>query len=412
MNSVLSGKRRLLFLLCANVIVFHCSCYYYPFRSPLARSRLSHDKNNSRRAFFSLKIASKQNSSNQPPHRYTKFATQRKRSSFSGKALYNKLHTEVLKGCHTKAATSTTHLLCTKTNSNSLSNNFDDLSFKISRSESIIKNTIREKISEQNALRQQSNGYAHQTTHCYNILHSEFIGTAAAPPPETTNADDAVETSSIGLLGDSLSPSLPVTILPRTLSVGTPLIWQSGTTESIRDNLTVRVATTADDSAIASIRQIVFWHDPNNSLTKTEHSSFYHQRCCEMLEMRRRKEGAICLAAVLPATILSSSHISLEMAFEFDRHCTVNRYNEKEWIIGTVECSIHEFYGTQLGQCYGPSKLLYLTEVAVLPSARRSGTGMMLLQVNIYIYTHTSQISKPAERRLLLMIDFNFGFKY
>ncbi len=266
-------------------------------------------------------------------------------------------------------------------NSSNFSTNFDDPSRDFRTTQSIIGDTIRDSIAEQrNTFGQQySNGFVHKTSHCYDIGHSDFIGTAAAPPPE-------LSTATIGLLGDPTSNDTPGTILPNTLSVGTPLLWQSGATESIRDNLTVRVATAFDDSAIASIRQIVFWADPNVGLSKTEHSSLYHQKCCEMLEMRRRREGAICLAAVLPATMLSSIHISLETAFELDRHSTITRDNVREWIVGTVECSIHEFYGTQLGQCYKPNKLLYLTEVAVHPLARRCGAGLMLLEVFIYTF--------------------------
>ena len=50
--------------------------------------------------------------------------------------------------------------------------------------------------------------------------------------------------------------------------------------------------------------------------------------------------------------------------------------------LGTVECSIHEFYGTRLGQSYGSLKVLYLTKFAVLSAARRCGAGIKLLQVS------------------------------
>jgi hypothetical protein len=378
MNPVKEWIRISLLLLCSNLIS-HCRCYYpYILRSPLARTKLHHNRKSSRVVSFLLR---------QSTNQYLNRGSNGICPTFHKKILDRTLNVvDAAKklSLRKRPRASTTNLLYTRkngSNNSNLSTNFDDSSLEFRTTKSIIGETIRDSISEQNSLRQQySNGIAHQASHCYDIQHSEFIGTAAAPPPGLTT------TAAVGLLGDRTSKSIPGTILPSTLSIGSPLIWQSGVSESIRDNLAVRVATPLDDSAIASIRQIVFWADPNISISKTEHSSLYHQKCCEMLEMRRRREGAICLAAVVPATMLSSIHISLETALEFDRHSTLNRDNVREWIIGTVECSIHEFYGTQLGYCYEPFKLLYLTEVAVHPLARRCGAGMMLLEVFIYIH--------------------------
>jgi hypothetical protein len=392
MNPVKEWNRISLLLLCSNLIS-HCSCYYPSIlRSPQAQTKLRHARNSSRVIFFLLKFdESKQKSSNQ----YLDRCSNGIGVTFNRKILDRTLNLDAAKylSLRKRPRALTTNLLYTRkngSNNRNLSTNFDDLSLEFRTTKSIIGDTISDSISEQNSFRQQySNGIAHQAAHCYDIQHSEFIGTAAAPPPELTT------TATIGLVDDRTSQSIPGTILPSTLSIGAPLLWQSGVTESIRDNLAVRVATALDDSAIASIRQIVFWADPNRSITKTEHSSLYHQKCCEMLEMRRRREGAICLAAVVPAAMLSSIHISLETALEFDRHSTLNRDNVREWIIGTVECSIHEFYGTQLGHCYEPFKLLYLTEVAVHPLARRCGAGMMLLQV--FIYTHAFKKNKVSK---------------
>jgi ribosomal protein S18 acetylase RimI-like enzyme len=49
-------------------------------------------------------------------------------------------------------------------------------------------------------------------------------------------------------------------------------------------------------------------------------------------------------------------------------------------IIGSVECSQHEFYQTILGNSRPKNSLLYVTEVAVCPEARRCGTGLMLMK--------------------------------
>merc|ERR1711865_962559 len=53
---------------------------------------------------------------------------------------------------------------------------------------------------------------------------------------------------------------------------------------------------------------------------------------------------------------------------------------EQEWIMGSVECSVHEFYGTALGRERMKNKILYVTEVAVNPKARSVGVGKKLLK--------------------------------
>lgn len=49
-------------------------------------------------------------------------------------------------------------------------------------------------------------------------------------------------------------------------------------------------------------------------------------------------------------------------------------------VLGSAECSFHEFYGTQLGRRRKQHSILYVTEVAVSPSARRRGIGTKLLK--------------------------------
>lgn len=49
------------------------------------------------------------------------------------------------------------------------------------------------------------------------------------------------------------------------------------------------------------------------------------------------------------------------------------------WIAGSLEVSYHEFGGTLLGMNRTPGKVLYITEVAVLPEARRCGVARQLL---------------------------------
>lgn len=48
-------------------------------------------------------------------------------------------------------------------------------------------------------------------------------------------------------------------------------------------------------------------------------------------------------------------------------------------VLGSAECSFHEFFGTRLGQQRPQNSILYITEVAVHPAARRQGVGLKLL---------------------------------
>jgi GNAT superfamily N-acetyltransferase len=72
----------------------------------------------------------------------------------------------------------------------------------------------------------------------------------------------------------------------------------------------------------------------------------------------RRKRGASCLVASRPAATRGEAPL----------------------VLGSAECSFHEFYGTQLGRRRKQHSVLYVTEVAVSPSARRQGIGRNLLQ--------------------------------
>mmetsp|Transcript_34672 Transcript_34672/g.70780 ORF Transcript_34672/g.70780 Transcript_34672/m.70780 type:complete len:162 (-) Transcript_34672:8-493(-) len=53
---------------------------------------------------------------------------------------------------------------------------------------------------------------------------------------------------------------------------------------------------------------------------------------------------------------------------------------DDEWILGSAECSVHEFEGTELGKRRPEGAVMYVTEVAVSPVARRCGTGRRLMK--------------------------------
>jgi len=64
----------------------------------------------------------------------------------------------------------------------------------------------------------------------------------------------------------------------------------------------------------------------------------------------------------------------------YHHHINGNHNNKEDVIVGTAECSVHEFEGTELGRRRLERSILYVTEVAVNPSFRRCGVGSMLLR--------------------------------
>ena len=76
-------------------------------------------------------------------------------------------------------------------------------------------------------------------------------------------------------------------------------------------------------------------------------------------------------------------------------------------IVGSVECSWHEFCGTRLGRRRLPHAIWYVTEVAVSPSTRRQKIGSQLLEaIDVYaqnrcvetLYLHVDVANRGALR--------------
>lgn len=155
----------------------------------------------------------------------------------------------------------------------------------------------------------------------------------------------------------------------------------------------------------------------------------FRQRSCEVMNIRRQK-GAVCLVASIPKIYrgdvlahmrnkeLGNHNLLMSKPLSTTR-INHNHFEDEEWIVGSVECSIHEFYGTSLGKKYSqftPTQrqqqqqkqspnLLYITEVAVSPKARRIGIGSALLQgIDVYasslnfseIYLHVDVTNDAA----------------
>mmetsp|Transcript_23341 Transcript_23341/g.57436 ORF Transcript_23341/g.57436 Transcript_23341/m.57436 type:complete len:568 (-) Transcript_23341:2040-3743(-) len=163
------------------------------------------------------------------------------------------------------------------------------------------------------------------------------------------------EQPNIGVLGEASVPQLDLTKIQTTPPPGTILVdspknsrWKAS------DRVSVRVATQGDDLDIANLRLSVF-----SNFSPDMRQSFC-SRSCHVLAMRRN-QGATCIVATVPryGSIMS---------------------NEKGIVLGTAECSIHEFFGTRLGSRRKQNSILYITEVAVSPTARRKGIGAKMMQ--------------------------------
>lgn len=143
---------------------------------------------------------------------------------------------------------------------------------------------------------------------------------------------------------------------------------------NIKEHTAVRVATPSDDPDIAMLRLSVF-SDFSPDLRRK-----FCSRSCEVLASRRNRHGATCLVASVDRSrrvdILKRNGIpGAESYAEKDP-----ALGALEWIIGSAECSVHEFHGTALGERRLGGSLLYVTEVAVWPHARRCGAGALLME--------------------------------
>ena len=144
---------------------------------------------------------------------------------------------------------------------------------------------------------------------------------------------------------------------------------------AVRDQIAVRVATPWDDIDIASLRLSVF------SDFTTDLREKFCQKSCEVLDHRRNK-GATCLVAAIDRSMRdtiaarNTYHDGADYGLaEQSRDPT----GSSQWFMGSVECSVHEFFGTELGRRRPAGTVLYITEVAVLPEARRTGAATRLM---------------------------------
>ena len=141
----------------------------------------------------------------------------------------------------------------------------------------------------------------------------------------------------------------------------------------VRDQIAVRVATPWDDIDIANLRLSVF------SEMAPDLQAKFCQKSCEVLDHRRNK-GATCLVAAIDSNRRDS--IVARNVYQDGADYDLIKPREStssQWFMGSVEVSVHEFYGTELGKRRPAGTILYVTEVAVLPEARRTGAATRLM---------------------------------
>jgi hypothetical protein len=185
------------------------------------------------------------------------------------------------------------------------------------------------------------------------------------PPTLKTAADPWLGVTPMGFSTDddnghsNLNHPLLQTPKPGTVLIPRPP--HTSTDNNSLSNILVRVATCADDMDVANLRLSVF-SDFTPELRK-----MYGARSRQVLSNRRRR-GATCLVATT-SKLSSASQPSMEPS-------------TFGYILGSVECSVHELYGTMLGKRRIANSVLYITEVAVNPGYRRFGIGTKLMEVS------------------------------
>mmetsp|Transcript_4214 Transcript_4214/g.12103 ORF Transcript_4214/g.12103 Transcript_4214/m.12103 type:complete len:504 (-) Transcript_4214:65-1576(-) len=164
-------------------------------------------------------------------------------------------------------------------------------------------------------------------------------------------------TSSMGLFGEAEpNPIAADSMLQQQPLPGTVLVSSERSTKPWKaaERVSVRVASLADDLDIANLRLSVF-SDFSPDMRRA-----FCTKSCQVLSTRRNR-GATCIVATVPryGSLMSP---------------------RPDIILGTAECSFHEFEGTTLGRRRPLNSILYVTEVAVNPTARRKGIGQKIMQ--------------------------------
>jgi len=144
----------------------------------------------------------------------------------------------------------------------------------------------------------------------------------------------AVAPATMGILGEGVAPPEPF----GPIRAGRLLLR--------RPPISVHIALPRHDDPIAGLRLSVF-----NPCASGDFVERFVRRSLEVIADRRDRGATIILAA-----------------------------DEEGRVVGSVELSVHEFYGTSLGAACGAGTVAYVTEVAVCSDFRRQGAGAALFE--------------------------------
>jgi len=216
-------------------------------------------------------------------------------------------------------------------------------------------------------------------------------------------------TTSMGLLGEVVHETIPV-IPPLP---GKVLAQRQARLDTAPISIRSSIPHSSDDTHIANLRLSVF------SNFDAEKQRAFRHRSVEVINIRRRR-GAVVLVAEIPteegethnylnameariasghtfgekrtephpgngAKIRSVSPIAVADGTNIatipkQQHQQYTSSFSNKMIIGSVECSHHEFRGTMLGNSRPKGAFMYVTEVAVRPDRRRCGAGAALMK--------------------------------
>jgi ribosomal protein S18 acetylase RimI-like enzyme len=190
-------------------------------------------------------------------------------------------------------------------------------------------------------------------------------------------AFSSFHTRRMGILGDAMISKHPG-IIDKEPITSCSYSMRSMSGASTTTTVNVRLATPADDVDVAYLRMSVF------SDISPDLRSQFCARSCQAIAARRLR-GAICFVATQNPSHDAKGH-------------------SRESIIGSAECSYHEFFGTKLGRRRQQNALMYITEVAVNPSVRRRGVGTSILQA-IEIWAQLQSQDGYAIESLYLHVD-------
>lgn len=223
-----------------------------------------------------------------------------------------------------------------------------------------------------------------------SVIHST-IQSFMHKQQNNNNKDDEQEVEyTMGLFGERI-PMLPNN-KPKESNKPIAILINPNVSKpkiQIKDLFKVRTCNKKDDIFVANLRLSVFLKNAQNAHNNSKYN-YFQKRSCDIINNRRTLFDSVCLVVtisknyynILRSNSLNSIHNNGSIKQYVNKRLldTDNDDDSDDLIIGSLECSYHEFEGTLLGASQPKGALMYVTEVAVSPYTRRCGIGTKLLQ--------------------------------